>query len=129
MTGTSRPSPFQTMSGTFLKCQQKLAIEDSLHLSQTKAECGKKRSLPIKDPSLVQDKWECKDSGGTEEQVCGEQVHVGSLVLARIEEWLTWPAMVPMVDNDPDTWYFSGQGSGENGRLGLVSTTLCSSTP
>ena len=65
MTGTSRPSPFQTMSGTFLKCQQKLAIEDSLHLSQTKAECGKKRSLPIKDPSLVQDKWECKDSGGT----------------------------------------------------------------
>ena len=52
----------------------------------------------------------------TEEQVCGEQVHVGSLVLARIEELLTWQAMVPMLDNDPDTGYFSAQESG--GRMG-----------
>ena len=64
----------------------------------------------------MQDKWECKDSPeqwwdqGLRNKFVENRFTVGSLVLARIEEWLTWPAMVPMVDNDTDTGYFSGQG-------------------
>ena len=67
----------------------------------------------------MQDKWECKDSPeqwwdqGLRNKFVENRFTVGSLVLARIEEWLTWPAMV---DNDPDTGYFSVQESG--GRMG-----------
>ena len=96
----------------------------------TKAECGKWRYLPIKDPSLVEDKWECKDSPdqrygecaapeqwwdqGLRNKFVENRFTVGSLVLARMEGWPAWPAMV---DDDPDTGDYFWTGI-RGGRMG-----------
>jgi len=85
----------------------------------SKEECGKWRFLPVKDPCLVEDKWECQDNPdqryaecaapeqswdqGLKNKFVENRFTVGSLVWARMEGWPAWPGMV---DDDPDTGEF-----------------------
>ena len=93
-----------------------------------RVECGKWRYLSVKDISLVEDKWECKDNPDQRYGECGapeqwwdqglrnkfveNRFTVGSLVWAKMEGWPAWPGMV---DDDPDVgqFFWTGVRGGE----------------